>query len=117
MYHNIEVGKKGEEIACDYLINKGHNILKRNYRTRFGEIDIISNYEGILVFTEVKTRTNLNYGYGYEAVGVRKQEKIHYTSMKFIQDHRVQENIQLRYDIIEVYMLNDIKINHIENAF
>ena len=53
--HN-DLGKRGEEIAADYLISKGHAILARNYRCEKSEVDIISVIGGTIVFTEVKTR-------------------------------------------------------------
>ncbi|MBI2049120.1 MAG: YraN family protein [Parcubacteria group bacterium] len=53
---NIFVGKTGEDLACEYLVNKGYKIIDRNYRTKWDEIDIISKAkDGTLVFVEVKT--------------------------------------------------------------
>lgn len=114
--NNIEKGKAGEKIAKDYLIENGYTILEINYRNRLGEIDIIAIYNDILVFVEVKSRTNMNYGYAYEAVNYKKQRKIINTSLVYIKSNNFDE-FQLRYDIIEVYMTNKLNINHIENAF
>lgn len=116
MVSNIVRGKTGEELVKDYLISKGYNILETNYRNKIGEIDIIANDRGILVFIEVKTRTSINYGYAFEAVDLRKQRKIIKTSMVYIK-YKALKDVQLRYDIIEVYMQKDIKINHLDNAF
>ncbi len=116
MINNIEKGKKGESIAKSYLVDKGYNILSTNYRNKIGEIDIIAMYKDILVFVEVKTRTSLNYGYPYEAVNRKKQEKIIYCSYAYLKQNQL-ENYQTRYDIIEVYMSENTKINHIDNAF
>lgn len=114
--NNIAKGKSGEELVRNYLISKGYIIIDSNYRNKIGEIDIIAKDKDILVFIEVKTRTNTTYGYAFEAVDLRKQKKIINTSMVYIKYKRYN-NIQLRYDIIEVYLQKDIIINHLENAF
>jgi len=116
MISNIDKGKKGELIAKNYLISSGYKILDTNHRNKIGEIDIIAMDKEILVFIEVKTRTSINYGYPYEAVNRKKQEKIIYTSFLYLKQNKL-EDYQLRYDIIEVYLTNSNKINHIENAF
>lgn len=109
-------GKKGELIAKEYLISKGYLIKTVNYRNRFGEIDIIATINDILVFVEVKTRTSITYGYAYEAVNKKKQNKIIYCSQIYLLDNRMKD-IQARYDIIEVYLTENLRINHIENCF
>ncbi|WP_353093868.1 YraN family protein [Tissierella praeacuta] len=116
MATNIQKGRKGEMIARQYLISKGYRILKTNYRNKIGEIDIIAMDSNILVFVEVKTRTSTNFGYAYEAVNRRKQEKIIYCSQLYIGETNLKD-YQIRYDIIEVYLAANIKINHIENSF
>lgn len=114
--NNISKGNAGEELAKNYLINKGYNILESNYRNKIGEIDIIAIDKDILVFIEVKTRTSISYGYAFEAVGIRKQNKIINTSLVYIK-YRKFHNVQVRYDIIEVYLTNPLKINHLDNAY
>ncbi|MBC8590493.1 YraN family protein [Wansuia hejianensis] len=116
MRTNIEKGKYGENVAKKYLLNKGYKILETNYRNKIGEIDIISLDKGVLVFIEVKTRTSTSFGYAFEAVNYKKQRKIYNTSTIYVKQKRLS-NIQLRYDIIEVYLTNKVNINHIENAF
>lgn len=116
MGNNIDKGKKGELLAKEYLISKGYSILDINYRNKIGEIDIIALNKGIIVFVEVKTRTSTNFGYAYEAVNRRKQEKIIYCSYLYLNQKRLMD-YQIRYDIIEVYLTSNVKINHIENSF
>lgn len=116
MVSNITKGKSGEELAKDYLMSKGYSILETNYRNKIGEIDIIAKDKDVLVFVEVKTRTSTRYGYAFESVDFRKQRKIINTSMVYVK-YKNHINIQLRYDIIEVYMEQNIKINHLDNAF
>ena len=69
------LGRVGEKKACAFLKDNGYKILETNYRTPFGEIDIIVEIDKITVFVEVKTRSNENYGFPCEAVDNRKQEK------------------------------------------
>ncbi len=69
------MGRAGEKRAVVFLKKKGFKILKTNYKTVFGEIDIIAQDKDTIVFIEVKTRTSDNYGVPSEAVDKRKQEK------------------------------------------
>ncbi|MDR7869927.1 MAG: YraN family protein [Tissierellaceae bacterium] len=114
--NNIEKGKNGEKVAIEYLMKNGYKILETNYRNKIGEIDIIALYKDIIVFVEVKSRSSTNYGYAYEAVNFRKQRKIINTSLIYMKYKKI-DTFQLRYDIIEVYFTNSIRVNHIENAF
>ncbi|MFA5575792.1 MAG: YraN family protein [Tissierellaceae bacterium] len=114
--NNIEKGREGESIAKSYLISKGYKILNMNYRNKIGEIDIIALYEEKLIFVEVKTRTGIGFGYAYEAVNRKKQRKIIAVSYAYLKDKGLTD-YQTRYDIIEVYLIKEVKINHIENAF
>jgi len=72
MNHNQQIGKWGEEIAAEYLVQKGYMILEKNFRTPFGEIDIIAQIEGLIVFVEVKARTSTSFGLPEEALTWRK---------------------------------------------
>jgi len=71
-----DLGKKGEEIALKILKNKGYSIICKNFRGRYGEIDIIAKDGDTLVFIEVKARRTLKYGEPEEAVDLRKIDKI-----------------------------------------
>lgn len=116
MKDNRTKGIIGEEIAIKYLRSQGYKILDRNYRTNIGEIDIVAVKKDLLIFIEVKARSNINYGYPYEAVNWQKQEKIIKTSYIYLK-HKHLDKYQIRYDIIEIFLQNEPKINHIENAF
>ena len=73
--HNIIVGKNGENIACKYLEQIGYKIITRNYRNKYGEIDIIAKENDNYVFVEVKSRNTNKYGNPAEAVNKSKIEK------------------------------------------
>lgn len=112
-----EIGDIGEEAACTYLKNKDYDILKRNFKVKAGEIDIIAEDGDCIVFVEVKTRQNNLYGEPSEYVDYRKQKKIIKAAMCYTDT--VNNNI--RFDVIEVFYdkknMKIMSINHIENAF
>ena len=68
-----QLGSLGERIVADALAQRGHKILGRNVRTRFGEIDLIARTDTTVLFVEVKTRTSRNFGLPEEAVGYKKR--------------------------------------------
>jgi putative endonuclease len=78
-------GKWGEQVAVDYLTQKGYQILGRNIRTPLGEIDILASYEQILVFVEVKTRTNISYGNPESSITTRKLSHMDESARHYIQ--------------------------------
>ena len=73
MKHNQKIGKWGEEAVTAYLTERGYEILGRNARTPYGEIDIIAKQADICIFVEVKTRTSNKMGLPEESVNLRKQ--------------------------------------------
>ena len=75
-FKNKEVGDRGEEIACDFLTERGFRILERNFSAAEGEVDIVAEKDGEVHFIEVKTRSHESHGSPLEAVTARKQERI-----------------------------------------
>lgn len=119
-YRNI-LGKRGEEIAKEYLISKGYYIVQTNFRCKIGEIDIIARKDDYLIFVEVKTRINENYGKPVESISQHKVKKIIYTAKVYL-SMKKQHDINVRFDVIEVMVDNNggvenRVIEHIENAF
>lgn len=118
MYQRHTTGKLGEDIACNYLINCGYNVIERNFYCKQGEIDIIAIDEKTseLVFVEVKTRKNFSYGKPSEAVNENKQKHI-YNSAKYYLYSRNLENEFVRIDVIEVFFKGkEFKINHLKQV-
>jgi putative endonuclease len=111
------LGKKGEDIAAAFLEKKGYNIILRNYKCSFGEIDIIAKHKKILSFVEVKTRSTKKYGLPQEAVTSVKQAKISRVALEFVQRYKM-DNRAARFDVVSVQYLNDgCEVDLIENAF
>lgn len=111
-------GKLGEDCAATFLEAAGYTIIARNFRIRSAEIDIIAQRDNVLVFVEVKARSNIRHGLPSEAVTLRKQKKIIEAAGVFLQDERFCD-CACRFDVVEVYLRGERveEINHIENAF
>ena len=114
--HN-ETGVKGEQIAQNFLINKGYTILHRNWCFGKMEVDIIAEKDGVLVFTEVKARKNYHFGFPEEFVNLKKQGYLKSAAEAFTDSN--PRYISIRFDIISVQLENgEIKeIVHFEDAF
>jgi len=100
---NLTTGKIGEKIASKELIKRGYQIIGQNYRTRFGEIDIIAKDCEIWVFVEVKARKGTGFGLPQEAVNFRKQNKIIRSAIQYIQQNRLGE-ISWRVDVVSILL-------------
>lgn len=114
-----KIGTMGELEAVRYLRNNGYRIVTVNYRTRFGEIDIICSKGNYMIFVEVKARNENSIAEPKEFVDSGKQSKIINTAMIYLSSRRLL--LQPRFDVIEVFY-NDksdklLKLNHIKNAF
>lgn len=111
------LGNVGENLAAKYLENHGYKIISKNFRIRSAEIDIIAEKGGVVVFVEVKTRSNIRHGLAAEAVNFRKQKKIIEAASVFLQDEKYC-NYACRFDVIEIYSHGkSFEVNHIKNAF
>lgn len=116
---NNRSGPFGETCAAEYLREHGFRILERNYRSRFGEIDIIAENDQYIVFTEVKTRQISSLAGPEEAVTPGKQKKIAKTALLYLQKHPTR--LQPRFDVIGIVTSGDgptvQSLRHVENAF
>ena len=96
-------GSKYEEIAASYLINKGYTIEARNYRDRFGEIDIVARYSGQLIFVEVKYRRSGNAGDSLHAVTVAKQKRICSAALFYMNQFKINAyTTEIRFDVVGI---------------
>ncbi len=111
-------GAEGERLARSYLENKGYHFITRNFRRAHGEIDLIMDDEGTLVFVEVKSRHNRRYGDPIEAVGYTKQKHIRYCANVFIREKRIEDR-RIRFDVVEILIspYGEAKFRHTRNAF
>ncbi len=99
--YNKITGQCGEDIAAEHLKKNGYKIVKRNYKNKIGEIDIIAKNKEDLIFVEVKTRSSDKFGTPAEAVTYYKKRKIVNCAKFYLAKYPTDMNI--RFDIIEVY--------------
>jgi len=113
--HNL-LGKKGEEIAQQHLVSHGYKIIATNWLFNHKEIDIIAREGEILVFVEVKTRTENYWGNPEEFVSKKKQKLLISAAESYINEiNFVGES---RFDIISILLTRDeTNIEHIKEAF
>ena len=116
-----KTGAEGEKRVANYLRKTGFSVIKRNFQSRYGEIDIIAENEEFLLFVEVKTRKQDSMFSGAEAVDEFKQRRILLTANDYIV--KTQNEKQPRFDIAEVIVTekengeSGYKLRYIENAF
>ncbi len=101
MADNISIGKRGEDEALRVLKRHGYRILERNYRCRYGEVDIIAEDEGAIVFVEVKTRGSGRFGTPQQSVDLRKQRHIISASNTYLSHHGVTDR-PVRFDVVGI---------------
>jgi putative endonuclease len=113
--HN-ETGKQGEAEAARYLQENGYEIVARNYRYQHAEIDLVAKKGKLLIFAEVKTRTNLSFGNPEEFVSYAKAKLVMKAAEQYIFANDWFHDI--RFDIVAVTLAgNELRIKHIEDAF
>ncbi len=115
-----ELGEKGEQLAVDFLIENGFEIIERNYRYGHGEIDIIAKdpSDNFTAFIEVKTRQNLDFGEPEYAITKNKQRQIKKMAELYLYEKEIEE-IECRFDVVAIVLgdKNNPSITHYVNAF
>ena len=114
-----ELCKKGEALAGKILKKKGYKILKRNYVSKYGEIDIVAYDRGIICFVEVKTRQSENYGPPELAVTKEKRKRIVRTALNYLTINNI-EDTDCRFDVVSILYKEDVSkpdIELLESAF
>lgn len=82
-----QLGDRGEQVVVDYLVESGHEIVARNYKTKLFEVDIISQKAQMLYFTEVKYRSDHDFGEALDFIDKKKQQKMHLAVAGFLATH------------------------------
>ncbi len=116
---SVLLGKWGEAESAKYLRKRKYKIIAMNYKTRFGEIDIIAENKLCIVFVEVKLRKSADFAEALEFVTVKKQERIKTTAEIWLSQNDTDKCV--RFDVIEIYAPNgacgEYTLKHIEEAF
>ena len=109
----LALGALGEELAAEWYLANGYEVVDRNWRCREGEIDIVLRKNRTIVFCEVKTRTSDAFGLPAEAVTHEKRQRLRHLASKWLDDSTVKPR-QIRFDVASV-LGGELEI--IEGAF
>lgn len=99
------LGRWGEQVAVDFLRQRGFEILQQNFQTRMGEIDIIAKDGDTYCFVEVKTRQSLQYGPPSDAVSRSKQRTIIKVALMYMNEHDL-DDVDMRFDVVTIDIKN-----------
>jgi putative endonuclease len=112
-----DLGRHGEQAAEQFLRAQGYEIVARNYRCSYGEIDLVARDRDTLVFVEVRTQSGPMFGDPLESVTRRKQRQIAKAAWHYVVRHRVEDQ-PLRFDVIGISWNNAApQIVHVKGAF
>lgn len=118
---NRETGARGEAVALGHLEGEGYEVLERNYRTRYGEIDLVVRCGATLVFVEVKARQGTGFGEPLEAVTPRKQGQVRLMAEQYLAERGAdfaETFEEMRFDAVGVLIGRGASgIRHVEDAF
>jgi putative endonuclease len=113
------LGMRAEQLAADYLEQRGYEIVARNWRRPEGELDLVVSAEGLCVFVEVRSRTGTERGHPLETVDARKRARVLRAARMYIDEERPQAAV-FRFDVVGVTFALDESppdIVHVEDAF
>ena len=111
-------GRKGEDLACNYLVSRGYRIIDRNFRSKGGEIDLIGVKGRKISFIEVKARSSTDYGMPRDAVDYRKRRRLLNTAQFYLKIHPGFDGWDCSMDIVEIlYLDSGTYIRHTPGAF
>lgn len=114
----IASGKKGEKLALSYLKREGYSILIKNYRTKFGEIDIVGKEGGYICFIEVRSGNRERFGEPEYTIDKKKQNRIAKTALAYIKRNSLEDD-NARFDVVCIKNIDSLspQIRLIRNAF
>ncbi|GAA2025397.1 YraN family protein [Agromyces tropicus] len=117
MAHNIELGRRGEQVAAEHLEARGMRVVDRNWRCRHGEIDLVLRDGSVLVFVEVKTRTGVRYGHPFESITPVKLARLRRLALAWCDAHE-RSAAGLRIDAVAVHAPADAPaiVEHLEGV-
>lgn len=111
--NNRDFGNMGEDLACEYLLKNGYQILERNkHFSKLCEIDIIAKFKNTVVFIEVKTRKTNSFGTPLEAITKTKYHNIKTGVLSYLQENKIKK---YQIDAIGITLKPELKIEHLKN--
>jgi len=109
----VELGRKGEEIAADFLEDAGYNILKRNYRIGHSDIDVLAQNRETLVFVEVRTKSKGDNGMPEDSLTAKKLKRMRHTAELYIAFHNYKGPARL--DAVCIILNDSDRVTHLEH--
>lgn len=116
MKNNRNTGDIGERYACKYLEKQGYNIIERNFRCKFGEIDIIARKKNVINFIEVRTKSSKLFGTPQESIVWKKKERLYNLALTYIGNLKngSYSDMDWRIGVVAVEVDNEYKLKRIE---
>ena len=117
MANHLNLGKKGEAIAREFLAQQGFEILASNWRFRRLEVDLIAKDEEVLVFVEVKTRSSTFFGEPESFIDKKKEDRLARAAVEYC--HQIKHEWTIRFDVVSIVLINnnEFEVKHIKDAF
>lgn len=115
-HDNRNTGFLGEKVAVETLVNKGYEILERNFSNKFGEIDIIAQNKNTLVFVEVKAKKGIDFGLPEEMINANKLRRIQKMAAVYLGGR----SVLCRIDVVAIVFSSKnevLRLNHYENVY
>lgn len=114
----LQFSREGESAAIAFLKENGYRILEKNFRSKLGEIDVIAEQAGVIVFIEVKARSDHEFGHPFDALTPTKQKNIIQTTQSFLVQKRIPDK-SMRFDVVVLTLdpPDSWKIGLFENVF
>ena len=117
MHARSQLGRRGEDAACDLYRRLGFQVVERNYRSGRGEVDVVARRGDTLVFCEVKTRRSDGWGIPAEAVDHSKQARLRRLAAAWLAERR-PGFVDVRFDVVSVIVRGDrLDVTHVPDAF
>jgi len=115
---HLQRGHSAEKRAYDYLRKHGLKLLERNFRTPFGEIDLVMKHKETVIFIEVRFRRSENFGSPAETIDSRKQARLRASAEYYIQNNQHAADRPCRFDVVAISgEVNDKNLLWLKNAF
>lgn len=113
MPSSIQIGRLGEQIALTYLTSKGLKVVDHNFRTKYGEIDLIIKKDRKIIFVEVKTRIGDKKGKPYEAVTRNKYSHLKLAAQLYVLKNNLKE-YKLSIHVVSIILTSDLQVEKID---
>ena len=114
---NLDFGKEAEDSAVEFLKTQGYKLLRRNYKTKFSEIDIVAEDKKVICFVEVKARHSVSFGFPAEAISPHKQRQISKAAICYLKENNLLKS-PARFDFVTLLYDKDLpEIDLIKDAF